>query len=176
MKNVSMFSLILLGSVASGIGLAHDVHNPADTYFAMAVTENSHNHYGDNLLYLDFQERPNTAKIAPRVVISPLIEPGSITIDGKMGDWNPTYLSTIWARVMNNYPLSEYYDAVPGYITVGSAWDDQYIYFLVNWEDANHDSSTQRNLWVYDGEKWQKKTHVQPKRRDTRRECHQQKR
>ena len=162
MKTMSMIFTIILGLMSSSIGLAHDENIPADTYFAMAVTENSHNHYGDNLLYLDFQERPNTAKIAPRVVISPLIEPGSITIDGKMSDWNSTYLSTIWGRVMNNYPLSEFYDAVPGYITLGSAWDDQYIYFLVHWEDANHDNSNQRNLWVYDGETWRKRKHVTP--------------
>ena len=102
MNKISVFFTIMLGLTGSSIGLAHDGHTPADTYFAMSITENSHNHYGDNLLYLNFQDRPNTAKIAPRVIISPLIEPGSITIDGKMDDWNPTYLSTIWARVMNN--------------------------------------------------------------------------
>ncbi len=63
---------------------------------------------------------------------------------------------------MNNYPLSEFYDAVPGEITIGSAWDDSYIYFLVEWEDANHDASTNRNLWTYDGKKWEKKGHVKP--------------
>lgn len=152
------------GVFAIGSALAHEdqANIPADTYFAMAVTENSHNHYGENLLYLDFQEHPNTSKIAPRVVISPRVEPGSVTIDGKADDWNPTYLTTIWGRVMNNYPLSEFYDAVPGEITVGSSWDESYVYFLVQWEDANHDASTQRNLWTYDGENWKKKKHIKP--------------
>lgn len=162
MKAVSICLFFATGLVVSATVIGHEENTPADTYFAMAVTENSHNHYGENLLYLDFQEHPNTAKIAPRVVISPRIEPGSVTIDGKMDDWNPTYLTTVWGRVMNNYPLSEYYDAVPGEITLGSAWDETYIYFLVRWEDANHDASTQRNLWVFDGEQWVKKTHVKP--------------
>ena len=151
----------LLSFVTNGVALGDEAEDvPADTYFAMAVTENSHNHYGENLLYLDFQEHPNTHQIAPRVVISPRAATGSITIDGKADDWNPTYLTTIWGRVMNNYPLSEFYDAVPGEITLGSSWDEDYVYFLVRWEDANHDASTQRNLWTYDGKKWQKKKHV----------------
>jgi mono/diheme cytochrome c family protein len=164
-KRTIQVGSFLLGFIASGSAYSHEDSSniPADTYFAMAVTENSHNHYGENLLYLDFQEHPNTSKIAPRVVISPRVESGRITIDGKANDWNPTYLSTIWGRVMNNYPLSEFYDAVPGEITLGSAWDETHIYFLVRWEDANHDASTQRNLWVFDGKKWQKKAHKKPK-------------
>ncbi|MCP4983366.1 MAG: c-type cytochrome [Gammaproteobacteria bacterium] len=164
-----MKSLIIFGSfiftIATGtVAFAHEdeAEIPADTYFAMAVTENSHNHYGENLLYLDFQEHPDTSKIAPRIVISPRINSGSLTIDGKSGDWNPTYLTKIWGRVMNNYPLSEFYDAVPGEITMGSAWDEDYVYFLVQWEDANHDASIYRNLWIYNGDKWSKKEHVKP--------------
>ncbi len=163
MKFIQFFYSVMAGSiVGTGTITAEEEPIPADTYFAIAVTENSHNHYGDNLLYLDFQDHPNTSSIAPRVVISPEIESGSITIDGKMDDWNPTYLTTIWGRVMNNYPLSEFYDAIPGEITVGSAWDESYVYFLVHWEDSNHDASTNRNLWTYDGEKWKKKDHVPP--------------
>jgi mono/diheme cytochrome c family protein len=160
MKSILFTTLISLTLAGAHTISAQDGTTPADVYFAMAVTENSHNHYGENLLYLDFQERPNTSKIAPRVIISPRIEPGSITIDGKIVDWNPTYLTEVWGRVMNNYPLSEFYDAVPGPIIVGSSWDDQYVYFLVQWEDANHDASTYRNLWVFDGEKWKKKEHL----------------
>ncbi len=160
-----LISSCVSGFIASGSAFSHeDLANiPADTYFAMAVTENSHNHYGENLLYLDFQEHPNTSLIAPRVVISPRVEEGSISIDGKADDWNPTYLSSVWGRVMNNYPLSEFYDAVPGKITLGSGWDENYIYFLVRWEDANHDASMQRNLWIFDGKKWQKKKHEKPR-------------
>jgi len=162
MKAILIPLLLATGMIASATAFGHEGNTPADTYFAMAVTENSHNHYGENLLYLDFQEGPNTSKIAPRVLISPRVAPGSVTIDGKMDDWNPTYLTTVWGRVMNNYPLSEFYDAVPGEITLGSAWDGTYVYFLVRWEDSNHDASTQRNLWTFDGKKWVKKTHEQP--------------
>jgi len=156
--SLALVSLVVVPSLSG----AENKAVPADTYFAMAVTENSHNHYGENLLFLDFQDRPNTKAIAPRVVISPHIESGSITLDGSMDDWNPTYLSKVWGRVMNNYPLSEFYDAMPGEITIGSAWDDQYVYFLVNWEDANHDASVTRNEWTFDGSKWHKKTHKRP--------------
>ena len=164
MKKLIALCTIFLISSTGAIALADSLEEelPADTYFAMAVTENSHNHYGENLLYLDFQDHPDTTKIAPRIVISPRMEHGNITIDGKSDDWNPTYLSTIWARVMNNYPLSEFYDAVPGEVTVGSTWDDDYIYFLVKWEDANHDKSSSRNLWTYNGTKWEKKKHIKP--------------
>ena len=162
MKSVSIGLLAAAGLLLSTSAVGHEESTPADSYFAMAVTENSHNHYGENLLYLDFQEHPNTAKIAPRVVISPRVEPGSVTVDGKADDWNPTYLTTVWGRVMNNYPLSEFYDAVPGEITLGSAWDGMYVYFVVRWVDANHDASTKRNLWTFDGENWSKKTHVRP--------------
>ena len=63
---------------------------PADIYFGFAITENSHNHYGDNLLFLDFQEQVDTDVISDRIVISPRIKPGSINLDGKTNDWNPT--------------------------------------------------------------------------------------
>lgn len=154
--------LMTLGTGTSVFAHMDETAIPADTYFAMAVTENSHNHYGENLLYLDFQDRVDISKIAPRIVISPRIEPGNITIDGKAKDWNPTYLTTVWGRVMNNYPLSEFYDAVAGEITLGSSWDENFIYFLVQWEDANHDASNNRNLWIYDGKAWKKKKHVKP--------------
>jgi hypothetical protein len=74
---ILFYSALLTLSTGTNV-LAHtDEGVPADTYFAMAVTENSHNHYGENLLYLDFQEHPDTSKIAPRIVISPRIESGS---------------------------------------------------------------------------------------------------
>ena len=88
MKYLSFLPTLLLTLGAGTNVLAHEdeANIPADTYFSIAVTENSHNHYGENLLYLDFQEHPNTSKIAPRIVISPRIEPGGITIDGKSND------------------------------------------------------------------------------------------
>ena len=84
---LSILLLSFLTMISAGMrALAGvDENMPADTYFAMAITENSHNHYGENLLYLDFQDHPDTSKIAPRIVIAPEIQPGSITIDGKAG-------------------------------------------------------------------------------------------
>ena len=55
----------------------------------------------------------------------------------------------LFRSVQNNYPLSEFIDAVPTNITVGSAWDRDYIYFLVQWEDAGHTQSFQFKKWVY---------------------------
>jgi len=115
---------------------------PADTYFSLAVTENSHNHTGARLLFLDFQdETPNPAIIQNNIVISPNMATGSITLNGNASDWDPALLTTVNGLVQNNYPLSEFIDAVPTEITVGSAWDDNFIYFLVQWEDAGHTRS-----------------------------------
>ncbi|MEW5815292.1 MAG: ethylbenzene dehydrogenase-related protein, partial [Spirochaetota bacterium] len=133
---------------------------PADIYFSLAITDNSHNHSGDNLLFLDFQEKADPGKVDEKVIISPKVANGSITLDGDISEWKKENLSTVKGRVMNNYPLSEFYDAIPTDITVGSAFDDTFIYFAVQWEDANHDMSINRNRWVYDGKKWNKMKHV----------------
>ncbi len=139
---------------------------PADTYFSLAVTENSHNHSGARLLFLDFQDdTPNAAVIQNNVVISPRVAAGSITLDGDASDWDPALLTTVNGLVQNNYPLSEFIDAVPTAITVGSAWDDDYIYFLVQWEDAGHTQSTKYKKWIYgdqgNGESgWNAKLHT----------------
>ena len=123
---------------------------PADSYFALAVTENSHNHTGARILLLDFMEKAPVTGAGPgNVVISPRISNNSITADGDSTDWNNANLTTIKGLVQNNYPLSQFIDAVPSDITVGSAWDDDYLYFLVQWEDAGHTQSTQYRKWVY---------------------------
>lgn len=123
--------------------------SPADTYFALAVTDNSHNHTGARLLFLDFQNASDATAIRNNVVISPKVSPGAITLDGVAGDWNPAYLTTVRGLPQNNYPLSEFIDAVAVDITVGSAWDEDYIYFLVQWEDAGHLPSTKQLKWIY---------------------------
>ncbi len=123
---------------------------PADTYFSLAVTENSHNHTGARLLFLDFQdETANPAVIQNNVVISPKVAAGTVTLNGNASDWAPALLTTVNGLVQNNYPLSEFIDAVPTDIKVGSAWDDNYIYFLVQWEDAGHTRSTKYRKWFY---------------------------
>lgn len=122
---------------------------PADTYFSLAVTENSHNHVGARLLFLDFQETVNTGVIQNNIIISPKSSAGAFTIDGNASEWNPAQLTTVNGLVQNNYPLSEFIDAVPTAITIGSSWDDSYIYFLVRWVDAGHTNSSKYKKWIY---------------------------
>ena len=145
--------LILLVSAcggSSGSDATTPTPTPADSYFALAVTENSHNHTGTRILLLDFMETAPAAGAAPgNVVISPRISNNEITADGDSADWNNANLTTVTGLVQNNYPLSQFIDAVPSDITVGSAWDDDYLYFLVQWEDAGHTQSTQYRKWIY---------------------------
>ena len=139
---------------------------PADSYFSLAITENSHNHTGARILLLDFMESaPVAGTRSGNVVISPRISNNSIAIDGDSADWDNTNLTTIKGLVQNNYPLSQFIDAIPTDITVGSAWDDEYVYFLVQWEDAGHTQSTQYRKWIYgdqgNGESgWTAKVHT----------------
>jgi len=153
---ISLFvaSMVLAANAAADL--------PVNTYFSLAVTENSHNHAGDNLLYLDFQQQLDSAAITPRVVVSPRLKGAAITLDGQLDDWNSRQFSRIQARVMNNYPLSEYYDAVPGEIEVASAHDGEHLYFALRFTDANHDASINRNRWHFDGQQWRKQPHVKP--------------
>jgi len=123
---------------------------PADTYFSLAVTENSHNHSGARLLFLDFQgSTPSRAMIQNNVVIAPRIDRGAITLEGDAGEWDSANLTIVPGLVQNNYPLSEFVDAVPTDVTVGSAWDEDYVYFLVQWRDAGHTASTKFQKWIY---------------------------
>ncbi|MCF6254721.1 MAG: PQQ-dependent sugar dehydrogenase [Gammaproteobacteria bacterium] len=157
--NVLLPAVILLVSACSGSNGPDDTTPaptptpasiPADSYFSLAVTENSHNHTGARILLLDFVETaPATSAGANNVVISPRISNNSITADGDSTDWNNANLTTIKGLVQNNYPLSQFIDAVPTDITIGSAWDDEYLYFLVQWEDAGHTQSTQYRKWIY---------------------------
>ncbi|MBF0126237.1 MAG: c-type cytochrome [Magnetococcales bacterium] len=132
---------------------------PADTYFSLAVTENSHNHYGENLLFLDFQERADPARITPQVVIAPRVPEESIQVNGDLQEWDPRHFTQFSGRVMNNYPLSEYHDARPGAIRVAAAFDAQYVYFAVDFEDANHDPSIYRKQWIHTQGTWQTMPH-----------------
>ncbi|MBF0295646.1 MAG: c-type cytochrome [Magnetococcales bacterium] len=136
---------------------------PADTYFSLAVTENSHNHYGENLLFLHFREA--TSAVPPansRVVVATRVQDDAMTIDGEFREWDPQRFVTVQGRVMNNYPLSEYFDARPGAIRVAAAFDSRHLYFAVDFEDANHDASTRRKEWVYSQGRWRIAPHVRP--------------
>ncbi|NOX91140.1 MAG: hypothetical protein GXP18_01420 [Gammaproteobacteria bacterium] len=144
-------AITLLASACTGSSKPETTTStPADSYFALAITENSHNHTGARILLLDFMETaPVAATGSGSIIISPRISNDNITINGDSADWNNTNLTTIKGLVQNNYPLSRFIDAVPTNITVGSAWDDDYIYFLVQWEDAGHTQSTQYRKWIY---------------------------
>jgi len=129
-------------------GLA--AQTPADTYFSLAVTENSHNHSGAGLLFLDFQEAPfSVPDPALGEIASVEVAPGTVVLDGDDADWDATYLTTVRGLVQNNFPLSEFIDSVGTDITVGSAWDATHVYFLVQWEDAGHDASTRSKKWTF---------------------------
>jgi len=123
---------------------------PADTYFSLAVTENSHNHAGARLLYLDFQTAPFvTDLLANNVIVSGQVPDDGVTLDGDAAEWDIHLLAAIRGVPQNNYPLSEFVDAVGTEITVGSAWDTNYVYFVVQWEDAGHDASQRPGKWVF---------------------------
>ena len=123
---------------------------PGDTYFSLAVTENSHNHAGAKLLYLDFQQAPfSPVDHAKGVVLSAEVPFGAITLDGHAYEWDPANLTFVSGLVQSNYPLSEYVDATPTLLAVASAWDEDYVYFLVQWEDAGHDASVRSSKWIF---------------------------
>lgn len=166
LHKISVFHRLgLCAGAITGMLLASSVvaaGPPGDTYFSVAVSDNSHNHYGDNLLFLDFVEQAQVAPLA-RTVQSPRLVPGSVQLDGRADEWNVDILSTVQSRVMNNYPLSEHFDATPTPLLVGSGFDEEYIYFLLQWEDANHDASVNRNRWVYSGSQWVQQEHLRAK-------------
>ncbi len=141
---------------------------PADTYFSLAVTDNSTNHSGGRLLFLDFQESPSeSGSGANNVVVSPRHAGAAIVLDGDAADWDETTNTRVYGTVQNNYPLSRYFDAVPTTIEIASRWDNEFVYFLVRWEDAGHQASSQFAKWVFGdqggGESaWNARLHVGP--------------
>ncbi|MEH6471876.1 MAG: ethylbenzene dehydrogenase-related protein [Halopseudomonas sp.] len=151
--------LMISCMVAPAIAVAA---TPVNTFFSVAVTENSHNHIGENLLYLDFQSSFDSSAVSHQRVVSPKVVDNSIQLDASLSDWQPEQFSKIAGRVMNNYPLSEFYDAVPTDIELASAHDSQHLYFAIRFKDANHDRSSNRNRWINDGGSWSKQQHVAP--------------
>ena len=158
---LSCLTAALLGASASA------QTTPGDTYFSLAITENSHNHVGAKRLFLDFE--PSGSNTTPDAnlgrVVSRQTGAGSITVDGDASDWDPAYLTTIHGLVQNNYPLSEFIDAVGTDLTIGSAWNSNYVFFVVQWEDAGHDASTRIKKWIHGdqggGESgWNQKVHT----------------
>lgn len=148
--------LLLVSSCISFAGTL-----PADSYFSLAVSDNSHNHYGENLLFLDFSTDVQACHPHPRTICATATTT-PIQLDGVATEWAPATLTVVNSRVMNNYPLGEHYDATPTTIEVGARYDAENIYLLVRYEDANRDASTNRNRWVFEGGNWQPMPHVAP--------------
>lgn len=132
---------------------------PADMYFAMAVTDDSRNHTGDRLLFLDFADRVrgafDTTERGNRIVQAPLA-PRAITLDGDDSEWEGVPVTIVEARPQSNYPLDVHYDAVPTTIELSAAYDDERIYVRVRWEDPGHTRSDRFRTWTYDAdaERW----------------------
>ncbi|WP_275097255.1 ethylbenzene dehydrogenase-related protein [Sedimenticola hydrogenitrophicus] len=147
---------------ATCTGALAQTPRPANTYFSVAVTENSHNHYGENLMYLAFSDTPQVAADNSRTVHSVRTEAQQIQLDGKLDEWPAQRFTRIRGRVMNNYPLGLHHDATPTEIQIASAFDDEYIYFALSYEDANRDASIRRNQWQYHEGGWRPLPHARP--------------
>gem|GEM_PF-2367379 len=142
--------LILLSVAIPARALALPQAVPADTYFSLAVTEDSHNHVGTRLLFLDFQQPPFTIpNPVLGEVVSVEVAGGAIVFDGDASEWDASLFTTVRGLVQNNYPLSEFIDGTRTDITIGSAWDGSRVYFIVRWEDAGHGASTRHSKWIH---------------------------
>jgi mono/diheme cytochrome c family protein len=161
MKTITSLILFLIILVFSHMSYADTL--PADTYFSLAVSDNSHNHYGENLLFLDFETEKATCHSHPKTICVTPVSQDSIKLDGQMDDWKQQFVTHVRGRVMNNYPLGEHYDAVPTNLQVAAAYDKNNIYFLIHYEDANHDASINRNRWTFNQGSWKRQSHVKPK-------------
>ncbi len=135
---------------------------PGDMYFAVAITENSHNHIGEYLLWLDWDGDNQGTDPANRVVTGKDVSASTMSLDGNIDDWVSAgvTLTQVRGQVQNNYPLSEFVDSTASNFVMGAAYDTTHVYFVVQWVDAGNDASTARNEWTYDGSGgWDKKTH-----------------
>ena len=163
MNSIKIISTLLLSlTLFLFNNLSYADQKPADTYFSLAVSDNSHNHYGENLLFLDFEAQKTTCHSHRKTVCATPVSQNEIILDGKMNDWKQQLFTKIDGRVMNNYPLGEHYDAVPTNLEVAAAYDKENIYFVIHYEDANHDASINRNRWIYNQGSWKRQAHVKP--------------
>lgn len=139
-------------STANDAGRDITTDTPADTYFALAIADDSHNHTGDRLLFLDFAEEGafDTTERGNRVIQAP--EVSVIALDGDLSDWDAP-VTIVRGVPQNNYPLSEHYDAVPIPIEVRAAYDGANVYFAISWEDPGHAESIRRAEWTF-GSTW----------------------
>ena len=136
--------------VGASFSLDPSIPLPADTYFSLAVTEDSHNHVGAKRLFLAFERPPfSSPNDVTGTVVSAQVAPGEIQLDGAVSEWDQTLWTNVTGLVQNNYPLSEFLDGVTTPIQVTSAWDEDRVYFAVRWEDAGHTESTRYKKWIY---------------------------
>ncbi|MBD3373370.1 MAG: hypothetical protein GF403_11730 [Candidatus Coatesbacteria bacterium] len=115
---------------------------PADTYFALAVTDNAwDSHDVANLVKLDFNGTVQPDTVAPVQVETPP------TIDGSGGDG-------AWSKAEGTELVL---DAVRGgcgivAVTVKCVYTEERIYFLVSWLDPSGTRSDDPGRWLrYDG-------------------------
>ena len=122
---------------------------PSDSYFSIAVTDNSHNHVGSHLLFLDFVESDTIVENKNNVIISPPRNDLPINIDGDSAEWPSDRMKIIKGLPQNNFPLNQFVDSVATELSIASRWDEEYVYFLVEWEDASHTANEQYAAWVF---------------------------
>jgi hypothetical protein len=141
-----------------------EVTGPASTFFALGIWDNSSGvPQGASLVNLYFDEgvRDSESVVAMRTASPP-------TLDGEASDWEGNDASPIgmsprgtasgfseelWKQeyllATGSAPIFDFgiYEA-----RVKAAYDDQNIYFLVQWNDNTQDD--RRGEWFFDGVKW----------------------
>jgi cytochrome c553 len=141
------------GAGEGGGGLAA----PSDLYFSVAVTSNGLNHSGERSLFLDFADAEGAFDVDPlergnRVVGGLRVEPGAITVDASLSEWEAIAGSgptSVIATPQSNYPLSRWLDAVPVEIELQAAYDETWVYLAMRWEDASHRADARGQQWVF---------------------------
>jgi len=153
--------------------MRRQLSRPSNVVFSLGVVDNGHNHVGAPTVELDFT--PSASPSATKVV-SAKVNQGAIRLDGRIDEWNTSKLSTIPLTNMNNFPLNLYPAARPHSVTLGSAYDDEFLYFVARWQDQGQDpsvplslrnpdgspqgtQSSRQNQWVFDGSSWNKRIH-----------------
>ncbi|MFQ6617257.1 MAG: ethylbenzene dehydrogenase-related protein [Fidelibacterota bacterium] len=124
---------------------------PSGRVFSLVITNNGHDHNGNPTLYLTFDKN---AKGDQDTIVSNLVTypPEIDGEDGGTAEWGPES-STISLTNLEG-PDNGIYTAL-----VRSAYDRDYVYFLVKWDEvdnADFDAaeSREKRLWTYDGSAW----------------------
>jgi cytochrome c553 len=140
---------------------------PADTYVSLVVTDNSHWHVGDNLLFVDFVAKDETAPTVDAALVNDYIiaqhtanighsGAQTLTIDGDTSDWHHATCPTVKAipifgwtnRAASGFGTGAAVDITARDIEFCIAYDDTYIYTIAEWDDPT--KSIGRKTWTYD--------------------------